>query len=211
MACCLCPNRVSANSPEFWNKPLFETDNFAVIPSLGSLVSGWLLIVPKSHVICLGALSDELVQEMQLVSRKMADLVSRSYEKVCLFEHGPTAGRKSTGCSVDHAHLHLVPVEFDLATIALRFMPDGSKWLSADWNSCRDAFHQGSDYLYIEQPIGVGRIATHTEFPSQVFRKAIAHHLGIDEEYSWRDFPKLDSVAQTIRSLSNGALCASRP
>jgi hypothetical protein len=43
--CCLCSNLVSENSNEVWNRPLFESANFVVLPSLGSLVQGWLLLV----------------------------------------------------------------------------------------------------------------------------------------------------------------------
>jgi len=202
MTCCLCPNQVSADSSEFWNKPLFETANFAVIPSLGSLVPGWLMVVPRTHVICAGALSLDLVHEMQQLSSQVVAHLERSFGQVCIFEHGPSTWRKSTGCSVDHAHLHIVPVGFDLAAAAQPFMPSNSDWQYGDWGSCREAYLQGLDYLYIEQPVGLGRISTNTEFPSQVFRKAIAQQLGIIEQFSWRDFPKFDVAARTVEALT---------
>jgi hypothetical protein len=37
-----------------WNEFLIETENFAVVPSLGALVEGWLLMVPKEHYISMG-------------------------------------------------------------------------------------------------------------------------------------------------------------
>jgi ATP adenylyltransferase len=205
MTCCLCPNRVSADSPEFWNKPLFETKNFAVVPSLGSLVQGWVMVVPKAHVVCAGALSDSLANEMQRLTTEISAIVTRSFGEVCVFEHGPSTWRKSTGCSVDHAHLHIVPVDFNLAAAALSFMPENSSWVAGDWRACRNAYLQGADYLYIEQPVGFGRIATHAEFASQVFRKAIAQRLGIIGEFSWRDFPKFEVAASTVRAWSQCA------
>jgi diadenosine tetraphosphate (Ap4A) HIT family hydrolase len=211
MTCCLCPNRVSSDSPEFWNKPLFETANFAVIPSLGSIVQGWLMLVPKAHVVCAGELSDALANEMRCLTGEISALVSSSFGEVCVFEHGPSTSRKSTGCGVDHAHLHIVPVDFDLAAAALRFMPNNSMWVAGDWHDCRNAYLQGLDYLYIEQPIGCGRIATHAEFASQVFRKAIAQHTGIPEQFSWRDFPRPEVAASTIRVLFQFAKASQLP
>jgi diadenosine tetraphosphate (Ap4A) HIT family hydrolase len=61
--CCFC-ERGAAD--EFWNKPVFETSKFVVLPSLGSLVEGWLLLIPRKHAICLGALDRKLVPEMTI-------------------------------------------------------------------------------------------------------------------------------------------------
>ena len=160
------------------------------------------MVVPKMHVICAGALSPDLANEMRQLSSQIAAHLDRSFGRACIFEHGPSTWRKSTGCSVDHAHLHIVPVDFDLAAAAQPFMPNNSAWKCADWLSCREAYLQGLDYLYVEQPVGEGRIATHTAFASQVFRKAIAQQLGIIEQFSWRDFPKIDIAARTVKTLT---------
>ena len=40
-------NNKNFNDKEFYNQRLYETDNFAVIPALGAIVKGWLLIIPK--------------------------------------------------------------------------------------------------------------------------------------------------------------------
>lgn len=48
-----------------WNDPLFETQNFIALPSVGALLEGWLLLVPKRHFILLGALPDLMLVEMQ--------------------------------------------------------------------------------------------------------------------------------------------------
>ena len=48
-----------------YNVRLYETENFAVIPSLGSIVEGWLLIIPKKHYLSYGYLSsEELYKEL---------------------------------------------------------------------------------------------------------------------------------------------------
>ena len=199
--CCLCSNLVSEGSNKVWNKPLFESTNFVVLPSLGSLVEGWMLLVPKKHFICMGALPVDLAREMAFMKCAIAARLYRQYGEVCVFEHGPGAVNHEVGCGVDHAHLHMVPLAFELTGAATQFMPTDTKWIDAGWESCRAAFEEGQDYLYLEQPIGVGRIAVHTGFGSQVFRKAIALCLGIPEQFNWRQYPQTEIVARTIQTL----------
>jgi len=203
--CSLCSNLVSSDSPDLWNQALFETANFVVIPSLGSLVEGWVLIVPKKHFICMGALPADLLRELGQTKTAVGKMLSQQYGDVCAFEHGPHALNRQVGCGVDHAHLHLVPLEFDLRGAAESFMPSGVRWRPGSFESCRAAFDEGQDYLYIEQPLGRGCISAHIELGSQILRKAIAAQLGIPEQFSWRDYPRMEVVSRTIRALSGSA------
>jgi hypothetical protein len=43
--CCMCFNLVSARPREVWNTPVLESEHFVVLPSLGSMVPGWVLVV----------------------------------------------------------------------------------------------------------------------------------------------------------------------
>jgi ATP adenylyltransferase len=200
--CCLCSNLVSPGPDEFWNKPLFESPSFVVVPSLGSLVEGWLLVVPKIHCISMGALSPSLANEMEQLKADLIAAVHPRYGRLCVFEHSPSRVGRRIGCGVDHAHLHVVPLNFDLMDAVTPFMPDGAKWLPATGDTCRNAFENNQDYLYLEQPLGSGYIATHEDFGSQIFRRAIASHLGISEQFNWRDYPQKEAVARTIHRLS---------
>lgn len=189
--------------PEPWNEPLFESENFVVIPSLGALVEGWLLLLPRRHYICIGALPPSLVEEMDQLKQTAGSFVHDLYGSVCAFEHGPHKENRSVGCGVDHAHLHLVPASFDLLSAVTPFLPDKVIWRQGGLNDCRIAFGESRDYLYLEQPAGNGSIATHDQFTGQVFRQAIASELGVLAQYNWRDFPQLPNVEATIaRALS---------
>jgi len=198
MACEVC-NELSSNEPAFWNEPLFESANFFVLPSLGALVEGWLLLLPKQHAVSMGALGDELIAEMQYVKNLLVSAMGRNYPSVCAFEHGPSKANSLVGCGVDHAHLHVVPLAFDLADAAAPFLPCDASWERSGWDHCRVAFRAGKDYLYLEQPIGSGRIAVHDSIGSQVFRKAIAARVGIPEQFNWREYPRLEVASRTIR------------
>lgn len=206
--CCLCSNLASGAARPSWDSPVFESRNFVAVPSLGSLVEGWLLLVPREHFLALGALPGRLVAEMEDMKAKISAHVRNEYGEICLFEHGPARVSRKVGCTVDHAHLHIVPLTFDIADAARPFMPHDSVWSTASWSDCREAHLAGQDYLYFEQPLGSGRISTHTDFGSQVFRKAIASQIGRPDDFNWREFPELDTVARTINVFSYASYSA---
>jgi diadenosine tetraphosphate (Ap4A) HIT family hydrolase len=198
--CALCDRLNPTAQRHSWNEPVFETENFDVIPSLGALVEGWVLIVPKQHAIAVGALSVPLVLELQEVKTRVASALAAHYgSSVCAFEHGPSHAGRNLGCGVDHAHLHLVPLGLDLQTAMQPFMPSQAQWRRATMQDCRTAFEAGAGYLYFERPIGSGHIATGADFGSQLFRRAIATSIGAADQFSWRDHPQLANVTATIR------------
>lgn len=196
--CRLCSDLLRQGSVKAWNEPLFESPNFVALPSLGALVEGWLLLVPKNHFICMGALPDSVAAEMQEMKHILCSALQQIYRQVCVFEHGPSKPNCSVGCGVDHAHLHVLPVTFDLASAVAPFLPENVHWSEAGMEECRAAFRRGEDYLYFEQPIGEGRIATHKGFESQLFRRAIATHIGAPNQFNWREFPQFPNVSATI-------------
>lgn len=197
-SCRLCFDLLFQSPVKAWNEPLFESPNFVVLPSVGALVEGWLLLVPKKHFICMGALPDSVATEVQEMKHIMCSALQQIYGQVCLFEHGPSRANLSVGCGVDHAHLHVVPVEFDLASVVIPFFPKDVLWSEAGLEDCRAAFARREDYLYLEQPIGAGHIATHQGFGSQLFRRAIAARIGALNQFNWREYPQLPNVSATI-------------
>jgi ATP adenylyltransferase len=203
-SCCLCSKLGLQTPDEIWDQPLLETENFVVIPSLGSLVPGWVLVVPRRHFLCMGALPQDLVAEMDSIKVRAVSTVSAEYGSVCVFEHGPSGANHQVGCGVDHAHTHIVPVDFDLAGAAEAFMPGDVRWHeNAAWGDCRKAFLDQSDYLYLEQANRPSLIATHDNFGNQVFRRAIAAQMGIPQQFNWREHPRIDVIGDTVRRWSD--------
>lgn len=199
--CRLCSELKSPSSAKTWNQPLFESHNFVAVPSIGALVEGWILLVPKRHFLSFGAVPDCLLEEMKEFKSFLCSALNECYGAVVAFEHGPSAASRTVGCGVDHAHLHLVPLEFDLAAAVSPFLPNDASWKSAEVEACQDAYDRGDDYLYLEQPIGKGRIVTHENFGSQLFRRAIAAETCVPDQYNWREHEQLSTVLATIQGL----------
>src|SRR5260370_1238798 len=96
--CYLC-DELNADIPKAWNEPLFESTNFVVIPSLGALIQGWLLLVPRKHHICMGSLAEDSLHEMLQMKAAIASVMQQEYGSVCAFEHGPSKQQSQVGIS----------------------------------------------------------------------------------------------------------------
>src|SRR5688572_22883211 len=92
-----------------WDTPLFESENFSCVPSVGALVEGWLLVVPKNHALSCSRIGAGHRNEFASFVETVATALQLKYGVVSLFEHGAGRCRSSIGCGVDYAHLHLVP------------------------------------------------------------------------------------------------------
>jgi diadenosine tetraphosphate (Ap4A) HIT family hydrolase len=87
------------------------TKNFVVLPDIAPLVEGHILIISREHHLSMGScgLFDELVELKEHVQR----MVSACYSQPIFFEHG-SMKPKHCGSSIDHAHLHCLPLPIDL-------------------------------------------------------------------------------------------------
>ena len=56
------------------NTIIYETENFFVIPTVGALVDGYVLIVTKEHMNSLAELNDEQKREYQELVIKVSDI-----------------------------------------------------------------------------------------------------------------------------------------
>lgn len=196
--CRLCLDQRSRAVENFWNAPLAESENFWVLPSLGALVEGWLLVVPKDHYLCMGAMPDILLEEMSLIASEVGDLIKTRYGQVCKFEHGPAQGQLNVGCGVDHAHMHILPVQQNLISASERYLPEGSHWNRAQLYDCSKVHRNGESYLYLEQEHGNAYIATHNGFASQILRRAVADSLQKPQEYDWKQYAQEATVRSTM-------------
>ncbi len=198
--CSMCA-AVRAPAPDAWDEPLFESANFVAVTSIGALVPGWLLIVPRKHQLSMGFLSNALSSELHAFKNDVADVLGEIYGPVSAFEHGPSAAKRLAGCGVDHAHLHLVPTTIDLRREAEPFLPSGAAWMVADEGACKRAALNDLDYLYLEQPLGSGSIVAHDGIGSQIFRRVIASALNVPEQFNWREHRQLENVMSSIWTI----------
>jgi ATP adenylyltransferase len=91
-----------------------ESKNFVVLPTIGPIVEGYLLIVPKQHYLSFGHIPAQHFREFMNLKEETRQVLREVYTTPIFFEHGPISESKRGGCSVEHAHLHAVPANVDL-------------------------------------------------------------------------------------------------
>lgn len=184
-----------------FNTSILESKNFRIIPSIGAMVEGWLLLIPKSHIISFCYLSQELVEEFEELKTKTINLLESVYEKpVVVFENGAIEDKTNIGCGVDYAHLHLVPFKIDVRNIV-----DSHYDCLLDWKNVSSFteildIRKNTAYYYLE----FDNRKIYTEVPnssSQLIRKGIAKKLNIPLSYDWKEFSFVNNVIKTIEKL----------
>lgn len=89
------------------------TAGFAAVPTYGSFVPGYLLIIPRTHVLAFGQLGAGALAEAQALINELARRLQAVYELPVLgFEYGLVARGVRR---VEHAHWHLLPSPADLS------------------------------------------------------------------------------------------------
>lgn len=191
------------------DEPFASNEDYVAIASIGALVEGWSLVVPKSHQFSMrNDFSNPLFREfVQSVSSKMF----AQYGSLISFEHGANKVDSATACGTAHAHLHLVPFNDTL-------MP-ALEESSLEWVSCRTSEiaskSEGKEYLFYyelnkndiwQDPIGYLSVL---DYPiSQFFRRLIAEKNGKD--YDYKTSPHLENSKNTRQNLAKSFQLVSR-
>lgn len=188
----------NSNSRSIYNTILCETSNFFVVPALGALVPGYIMIISKKHIFSMAYLSKkEMIELDDLVRRLKKFLFSKIEITPILFEHG--SGNVSNAAnSVEHAHWHLVPVHFsseskilfDLEAIQLPTLQDVLSY-------------SGKPYILYVDDTERCYISFNYSLPSQYMRRWIAKEIGCPNKWDWRNYEFLENVAMTIDLFGN--------
>jgi ATP adenylyltransferase len=188
-------------SVELVDLPWIQDDDYCAIVSKGALVPGWSLICPLRHDFSLA--NDYLTEKFWDFARKVEALLRARYGEVRVFEHGAGYAGSPTGCGTDHAHLHLVPLPFSIATEALRYDS------ALTWLPCRaaDVLERilGREYLFVSDRFDgdqTSGLLCVLEAPvSQYFRRVVASRLGLKAFYDYRQHPMLEIANRTASDL----------
>ena len=214
--CCLCSQIAGHKDNDLISQLLgevayvrrvaMETEHFVAIPSLGPLVPGHTLLCPKSHIKNLACLPHTLWAEYDKFKKRLSNVLGSLFHASShCFEHGSPPESSRVLCTVDHAHLHLVPTEAKVSELLLEDMSWQKVQLSiAD---IRSAVRPG-EYLYYESPLSEAFIAQPGSIESQYMRRVFSNALGFRNEWNWRTNPRPLQVDHTFRAISEA--CAIR-
>lgn len=198
--CLLC--RIYERTTEHKEFPVYETENFYVLPGLGAFFDGYLMIVPKAHVMSFALLGDKILSEFYQVLSDISSILEAIYgKKVFAFEcsSGKTgAGKHKT--SIVHAHFHLAPTD----------MPVLREVQKSGLHPCliqKEDLSQYGEYpymLYVDQEDNWFMACDpKCYYPRQQPRQVLANWMDCYEVYNWRYHPmreKLQVIAEEFRN-----------
>jgi diadenosine tetraphosphate (Ap4A) HIT family hydrolase len=188
------------------NIALYSTEEYVVIPALGSLVSGYVLLVSKEHHESVASLEkeDALVLEQQL--NKLLDLLKNISSNWVVFEHGSTQPTGLKSCCVEHLHLHLFPLDFHLATDLSERLSSPLIPVSSISDLPKLIGIQPCNYLFIRDVDSKQYLLKPTIYPSQYVRQVLAANIGIPHLWDWREHPQQDVVISTINIFKDAKI-----
>ena len=201
--CFLC--KVVEGKPDKPEHILYESDNFIVIPGLGAFFDGYVMIVPKKHIMSFAELSKEEYQEFLRVLNDIRFILKSVYKKeIFVFECG--SGRDGGGkhtTSIVHAHIHLAPTDMPVLD---EIHKSGLYPAQIEPLDLISNFGQYPYMLYIDQKDNWYITSDpNTYFPRQHPRQVLADYMGLEKgQYNWRNYPmreKLDIIAEEIYSF----------
>ncbi|HJT67068.1 MAG TPA: HIT domain-containing protein [Pyrinomonadaceae bacterium] len=184
------------------SRVVLSTPNFRIVPSLGQLVEGYLLIVPVQHFTALADIPDSFVAELIELCSVVRNALSQLYGTPFFFEHGIRT-KGSGGCGIDHAHLHAVP------TTGITYEPIRQIQKAhplRNISGVRDLKMSASSgsYIYYGEADGQHWVAPSTFMPSQYIRQLISQSLGNDA-WDWRQYGIEQRLIDSVRVLSEWA------
>ncbi|MDN4639928.1 hypothetical protein QCD70_06715 [Agreia sp. PsM10] len=162
------------------------------------MVEGWLLAFPAVHVLSLADLSFDDWDGFSELLENARSLLRGAYGSTVMFEHGSAGVGRLAACGVDHAHMHLVPLDIDLRAAISNLAGELGEF---EWTRIEGRVEPiaEEDYIFISDRTG-SWVTRSSHLPSQVVRRAIALELGISE-WDWKKDARPGTVSSTRARL----------
>ena len=175
----------------------FDSD-FFLMPSIGQLAWGHLLLVSRQHFTALARLPEPLAREAERLTTLVIDANTRHLTKdTVVFEHGILDPSYAGGCGISHLHVHLLPCER-----GTNFLPAATRKLKFEkipsLRSITAYREAAASYVYLRQPGAGDFVGLTSNLPSQYMRQAVAQTLG-KGEWDWRKFGVEEELISTYR------------
>lgn len=183
------------------DRKVMETEHFYVTVSLGAMVEGHILIIPKEHFLSMGELPNTLMCELEYLMQMLQKVLHDEFQKdIIAFEHG--TGNKSdlSAASVVHAHMHLLPVNESVMDylVAYNCKVKELKKLS----SLSSYAEKGESYLFYMDTNNKLYCVENEKLPSQFFRMVVAEKFSLGE-WDWHKDNKIFNIVSTVERLRN--------
>lgn len=176
------------------SRVLFAQDGLNVVPSAGSFIEGYLLMLPTRHYLSLAELPDNLLRRATQLITATTELLTEEYGSCIVFEHGSFDTQRGGAC-IGHAHLHLVGCDADLSPVIERAGP------VIELTSLQElSLLRGHPYLLLGRRDNI-RAVLDPKTNSQSFRRRLARDLGHADLWDWATYLGTEEMSITESRL----------
>lgn len=182
----------------------WRTRSVRLLPTLGPLHQGHMLLVPTAHHTSFASLPQLSTQEMLAAYQASRKFLEHHFGPTVAFEHGSSLASTSGGCGIVHAHMHFVPVPEYLYAQGPPQTAD-CEWRTVtaeDW-LCEigEVQRATGSYLYYESANG-RRYATGVDAVESQFMRRWLSTLLQTHHWDWTVSPGAERVEATIRWMA---------
>ncbi|MCL2051472.1 MAG: hypothetical protein FWG91_07085 [Lachnospiraceae bacterium] len=179
---------------------LFENQNFYVITSIGCLVKDYLMIVSKRHIVSMCYLNKNEKKDFQCLVNKLKKVLFDIHQFYpIIFEHGGVNHDiNRSACCIMHAHVHIVPHVLTnekemIDKLSLMQISSYADLFADMYEKPYLFFSNNYGDMYLRDVIDI--------VPSQIIRKWIAHDIGINEKWDWKEYPFDENIISTVEKM----------
>ena len=192
------------------NRIILEDQYWAIMPTLGAFVEGYVLHVLKRHTQASYFCSKNEIDSLEDNITAIHDTYKRTYgtEYACIFEHGAIKEEYKSACCINHTHIHMLPSKYDV-------YEDVTKYLKVDrievstLAECYEIIRHSnmSSYIMFGNPILAKYSIVNTSenvCPSQYLRQVLYKILvgsSLDYGWDWRKNFYYDVIKKTVFDL----------
>lgn len=185
---------------------IYEGRHWVIWPTIGALVPGYVLIVPKKHRFSVMSCSGEEIDELEHLLARTRKRLQDIYHYPCIaFEHGSKCGSEMKTACIEHCHVHVLPLKediyhrIDFAKTRLHVTP-----IDSLHDLCKNGNSQEAYLLYQNHEGQFFKMCADM-YLSQYFRQLIALSEGIPEKWNWRQYYFAENIFMTINDFRPGA------
>ena len=176
--------RTGDNNNKEKNVILYEDDLILIVQAAGSPVRGYLMIVTKRHVNGFAELSQAELKHVEEIINTIKFFYKKKFNiNSIILEHGSTENGRHPQ-SIVHAHLHLIPFNFNKEIEGELFAKLHLKQI-ATFESIK--INKKLDYwLYCDKKGRYYTASNILDVPRSIFMNLIAKQINLPLPYEWR-------------------------
>lgn len=186
------------------NQIIYSNNSFIVMPTIGEICKGYLLIIPRRHCMSCAEFNQEEVLDFLQVLEDIRYILAETYgneSKLLIWENGTSSSSKGKAIdSIVHTHVHISPSNLTADDISKRLK---LYFKNIKFSTEIQNYGHDNSYLLIHRKNDRWNILNNSGIyiPRQFVRQMLAEEYGVPEEWNWRTHPNYEKLQQTVSDI----------